>query len=112
MLTAFAAAPTPTTITLIADPQVVAIPIHDNEEDWVDLTKKNTIIYGPSPEIPNNKDYTYLRKTVYDKLVEAQAHLPKGLHFFYMKATEVLLCKKCFLINNYLTLKAASQLDS
>ena len=78
MLTAFA---NTSNILLISDPRVLAIPISDINESWVDLTKQNAIVYGPSPEIPNNKDYTYLRKTVYDKLIMAQNKLPKGLHF-------------------------------
>lgn len=78
MLTCFAATPN---ITLITDPKVLAIPIHDTPDIWVDLTKQKIIVYGPSPEVPNNKDYTYLRKTVYEKLVKAQGKLPKGLHF-------------------------------
>ena len=69
------------TITLISDPKVLAIPIHDTNEPWVNLTKQNRITYGPSPEIPNNKEYTYLRKAVYEKLKRAQNKLPKGLRF-------------------------------
>jgi D-alanyl-D-alanine dipeptidase len=68
-------------ITLISDPKVLIIPISDSKESWVDLTKQNKIAYGPSPEIPNNKDYTHLRKSIYDKLIIAQKKLPKGLHF-------------------------------
>ncbi|KTD83051.1 M15 family metallopeptidase [Legionella waltersii] len=68
-------------ITLISDPKVLMIPIHDTHETWVDLTKQSKLAYGPSPEIPNNTDYTHLRKTIYDKLIIAQKKLPKGLHF-------------------------------
>jgi len=78
MFTAFA---NPSTIILISDPNVLAIPISDIKEPWVDLSQHKTIVYGPSPEIPNNKDYTWLRTTVYEKLMMAQNKLPKGLHF-------------------------------
>lgn len=91
MLTAFATTPD---ITLISDPRVLAIPVHDNQEAWVDLTKQKTIVYGPSPEIPDNKDYTWLRKTVYDKLVEAQSRLPKGLHFCLYEGYRSLALQK------------------
>lgn len=39
------------------------------------------LAYGPSPEVPNNTDYTKLRKTVYEKLTQAQKLLPAALHF-------------------------------
>ena len=91
MLTAFVA---PSDILLISDPNVLAIPIHDKKETWVDLTRQKTIVYGPSPEIPNNKDYTYLRKTVYEKLVEAQSKLPKGLHFCLYEGYRSLALQK------------------
>lgn len=68
-------------IVLIADPRVLAIAIHENHEPMVDLTKQKVIKYGPSPLIPNNTNYTKMRKTVYDKLVQAQKLLPKGLRF-------------------------------
>lgn len=68
-------------ITLIADPKVTHITIHENYEPLVDLRKTKDIIYGPSPEIPNNTDYTFMRKTVYEKLKQANALLPKSIHF-------------------------------
>ncbi|RUR07205.1 M15 family metallopeptidase [Legionella sp. km772] len=68
-------------IVLIASPEVLAIPIIDNHEPMVNLITQKTIAYGPSPEIPNNIDYTKMRETVYKKLVKAQNLLPKGLHF-------------------------------
>jgi zinc D-Ala-D-Ala dipeptidase len=68
-------------ITLIADPKVIAIPIQECGDPFVDLKEQSTIDYGPSPEIPNNTDYTKMRKTVYEKLVEAQELLPTGVRF-------------------------------
>lgn len=91
MFTVFAAIPN---ITLISDPKVLAIPIHDNQDTWVDLTKQNAIVYGPSPEVPNNKDYTYLRKTVYEKLIESQRKLPKGLRFCLYEGYRSLVLQK------------------
>jgi zinc D-Ala-D-Ala dipeptidase len=66
-------------IILITDPRVIVISIIDNKEPLVDLKEQGTIAYGPSPEIPNNADYTKMRKTVYDKLIQAQTFLPNGL---------------------------------
>jgi D-alanyl-D-alanine dipeptidase len=68
-------------ITLIADPKVLAIPIIENNDPLVDLKDQAAIDYGPSPEIPNNTDYTKMRNTVYDKLIEAQNLLPQGIRF-------------------------------
>lgn len=65
----------------LADPEIIAIPIMDNHEQLVDLKDQLIISFGPSPEIPNNTDYTKMRKTVYEKLVQAQYLLPSGLRF-------------------------------
>jgi D-alanyl-D-alanine dipeptidase len=75
---AYASAPP---IVLIASPEVLAVPIKDNREPMIDLNKQSVIALGPSPEIPNNTDYTKMRESVYKKLVKAQSLLPKGLHF-------------------------------
>ena len=64
--------------TSIVDPQVLNIPIGDTHEPLVDLKHQTTIAYGPSPEIPNNQDYTKMRQGVYDRLVRAQESLPPG----------------------------------
>lgn len=64
---------------LIADPCIIAIPIKDNQEPLVDLREQEVILYGDSPEIPNNTDYIKVRSTVYEKLMQAQASLPDGL---------------------------------
>jgi len=69
----------PQHITLIADPKVLSIPIKDNAEPLVDLRQDKKISIGPSPEIPDNTNYTFMRKTVYDKLLQANAKLPAGL---------------------------------
>lgn len=61
---------------LPTDRRIAAIPIQENGEPFVDLRQDGKIVIGPSPEIPNNRDYTFLRKTVYEKLLEAQSLLP------------------------------------
>jgi len=66
-------------IILISDPGVIAIPILESNEPLIDLKDQSLIPYGPSPEIPNNRDYTKMRRTIYEKLVQAQALLPKGV---------------------------------
>lgn len=73
-------------IVLIADPRVLKIPIQDNGEPLVDLRDQTVLKFGPSPEIPNNTDYTKMRKSVYDLLVKAQSLLPEGYQFCLYEA--------------------------
>lgn len=101
-MTAFAA---PAGITLISDPKVLSIPIHENNEPWVDLRQQKAIVYGPSPEIPNNQDYTFLRKTVYEKLKLAQNQLPKGLHFCLYEGYRSLHVQKMIFEKQYSNVK-------
>ena len=91
----------PLNVTLIADPIVLKIPIRDNHEDLVDLRKQKDIIYGPSPEIKNNTNYTFLRKTVYEKLKEANNQLPKGVHFCLYEGYRSLSLQKMIFEEQY-----------
>lgn len=66
---------------LLVDPKVLSIAVIEENEQMVDLKDQNIILFGSSPEIPNNQDYTKLRQTVYEKLCMAQKFLPKNLQF-------------------------------
>lgn len=68
-------------ILFLADPQIIAIPIEENNDPLIDLKDQNIISFGSSPEIPNNTDYTKMRQSVYEKLIQAQDLLPIGLKF-------------------------------
>lgn len=81
-------------VTLISDPKILSIPIQESTEPWFDLRKQDSIVLGPSPEIPNNQDYTYLRKTVYEKLKLAQSKLPPGYHFCLYEGYRSLALQK------------------
>lgn len=81
-------------IIFIADPEIIAMPIRENHEPMIDLRHQNIIVFGPSPEIPNNTDYTKMRKTVYEKLVKAQSLLPEGLKFCIYEAYRSLALQK------------------
>lgn len=94
------------TILLIADPKVLAIPIMGNHEPMVELKKQSDIAYGPSPEIPNNTDYTKMRKTVYEKLKQAQALLPQGLHFCLYEGYRSLQLQKTLFDARFAKVKA------
>ena len=88
-------------IILIADPRILAISIKENADMMVDLRQQNIIAIGPSPEIPNNTDYTKMRKTVYEKLVQAQELLPKGLFFCLYEAYRSLALQQTLFENRY-----------
>lgn len=92
-------------IVLIADPSVLAIPVIDNNESMVDLKNQTIIVHGPSPEIPNNTDYTKVRETVYKKLVKAQSLLPKGLHFCLYEGYRSLQLQKALFDERFAKVK-------
>ena len=79
----------------------MAVNIIDNKEPLIDLIDQDDIIYGPSPEVPNNTDYTKLRKTVYEKLIQAQALLPQGLYFCIFEGYRSLYLQKFLFDNRY-----------
>lgn len=95
-------------IVLIAAPSVLAIPIQENNEPLVDLVKQKDIAYGPSPIVPDNKDYTKMRKTVYDKLLKAQTTLPDGLKFCLYEGTRSLKLQQSIFQARYDLLHKAS----
>jgi D-alanyl-D-alanine dipeptidase len=68
------------------DPRVLSIPIQDNQEPMIDLLEQDIILFGASPEVLNNRDYTKMRVTVYNKLVTAQQRLPVKLRFCLYEA--------------------------
>jgi len=69
-------------IVYIADPEILAIAIDENNEPLVDIKELNSLKYGPPPECPQTLNYyTKIRKTVYDKLLQAQEKLPTAWQF-------------------------------
>lgn len=68
-------------VILIAAPEVLAIPIVENHDPLIDIKNNDEIAIGPSPEIPNNTDYTKMRSDVYQRLLAAQQLLPSHLRF-------------------------------
>lgn len=89
----------------INDIGVLNIPIVENNDPLVDLREQNIIAFGPSHEIPNNTDYTYLRRTVYDKLAEAQNLLPSDLKFCLYEGYRSLELQKKLFDDRYQKLK-------
>ncbi len=82
---------------LITDQRVLSVPIVEKKEPLIDLREKGGLALGPSPEIPNNTDYTFVRKSVAEKLLQAQKKLPHGLQFkLYEGYRSLSLQKKIF----------------
>lgn len=81
-------------IVLIADPEILAIPVVENHEPLLDLKEQTQIAFGPSPEIPNNTDYTQMRRTVYEKLLQAQSFLPQGIKLALYEGLRSLTLQK------------------
>ena len=94
-------------IILIADQRILAVPIQENHEPIVELKNQSIIAVGPSPEIPNNTDYTKLRKTVYEKLVRAETLLPKGKHFCLYEGYRSLSLQAMLFDHRFKIVKAA-----
>jgi zinc D-Ala-D-Ala dipeptidase len=93
-------------IVLIADSRVLAIDIEDNREPMINLRNQKEIALGPSPEIPNNQDYTLVRKTVYEKLKQAQSYLPQHLHFCLYEGYRSLSLQKFLFEKRYEKVKS------
>ena len=91
----------PDSVILIADPKILSIPVGHSDEPLVDLKQQNMIQYGSSPEIPNNQDYTFVRKTVYEKLVAAQQQLPAGYHFCLYEGYRSMSLQKMLFDTHY-----------
>jgi zinc D-Ala-D-Ala dipeptidase len=69
-------------ILYIADPEILAVPIVECEEPLIDIKDHDELRYGPPPECELTATcYTKMRKTVYEKLCQAQKQLPKGWRF-------------------------------
>lgn len=98
MTTAYAA---PENITLIADPKVLSIAIKESNESCIDLRKQTAIQFGPSPEIPDNTDYTFMRQEIYNRLIEAQKLLPHDIKFCIYEAYRSLKLQKALFGERY-----------
>jgi zinc D-Ala-D-Ala dipeptidase len=92
-------------ITLLIDPHVLAMPIKEQGEPMVDLINQPGLLFGPSPEIPNNTDYTKMRRTVYQKLLAAQQVLPDRLQLCIYECYRSLALQEQLFNDRYTILK-------
>lgn len=98
---------TPEEILLIASQKILTVPIFENQDPLVDLLSQSKILFGESPEIPNNTDYTKMRKTVYEKLIQAQRKLPDGLRFCLYEAYRSLKLQEMLFNNRFSQIKSS-----
>jgi D-alanyl-D-alanine dipeptidase len=69
-------------IIYIADPEILAIPIAECNEPLIDAKNSDELLYGPPPESELTAPcYTKMRKSVFEKLCQAQKELPNGWRF-------------------------------
>lgn len=69
-------------LPIINQEKVNNISIRESNEILIDLKEQTELTYGPPPDTPlTQKDYTKLRKTVYEKLCLAQKQLPNNWRF-------------------------------
>lgn len=69
-------------IIFIADTKITSIPIIECNEPLVNIKYEDNLQYGPAPECElTASDYTKIRKSIFEKLLKAQADLPKGWRF-------------------------------
>ncbi|MCE3045579.1 M15 family metallopeptidase [Legionella sp. 16cNR16C] len=93
-------------IVLIAAPEVLAVPVVENHNPLIDIKGDNRILIGPSPEIPDNTDYTQMREEVFHRLLKAQSLLPAGLQFCLYEAYRSLDLQKALFDERYEQLQA------
>ena len=89
----------------LVDQRVLSIPIQEAHEPLIDLREQSIILFGPSPEIPNNQDYTKVRNSIYQKLIEAQKALPSGLKFCLYEGYRSLKLQQKLFDDRYQLLK-------
>lgn len=92
-------------IVLIADPRVLEIPLVESQEDLTDLRNQSTILVGPSPEIENNTCYTFVRKSVFERLLIAQKILPSHLRLCLYEGLRSLSLQKQLFLSRWAKVK-------
>ncbi len=89
-------------IIYIADPEILAIPILECDEPLIDVKSSNELHYGPPPECELTANcYTKIRQTVFEKLCQTQADLPKGWRFRLYEGFRSLAVQKMLFDDEY-----------
>lgn len=91
---------------VINEKEINNIPINENNEPLIDLKEQNELAYGPPPDTPlTMNDYTKIRKTIYEKLCQAQNKLPNGWKFRIYEGLRSLNVQKILFDSLYNSLK-------
>ncbi|WP_133140484.1 M15 family metallopeptidase [Legionella genomosp. 1] len=97
----------------INEKEINNIPICENNEPLIDLKEQSELAYGPPPDTPLTKnDYTRLRKTVYEKLCQAQNNLPNGWKFRIYEGLRSLNVQKVLFDSFYESLKLKNSVQA
>ena len=67
-------------LVLMGDPRVAAIPVRECGDELID-TRVDGVLASTPDVNPGNSTYAYLRRSVAERLVQAQDALPDGLGF-------------------------------
>ncbi|KQX57413.1 MULTISPECIES: M15 family metallopeptidase [unclassified Streptomyces] len=73
-----------TKIVLMSDPRVAAVPVAECGERLVDVRRGGALLVDTRKQDPADA-FAYLREGVLDRLVEAQAKLPRGLRLLFVE---------------------------
>lgn len=71
-------------IVLIADPEVLAIPIRENREEMVNL-RSFSDIHIDERKSESSKMFSYVRTSLAHKLLEVERSLPYGIHLLIIE---------------------------
>ena len=86
----------------ITDPEILAVSIVECHEPLIDLKIDQRVTYGPPPECEETRDdYTKLRKTVLEKLCQAQSDLPEGWKFRLFEGFRSIKVQQFIFDNEY-----------
>jgi D-alanyl-D-alanine dipeptidase len=97
-------------IVLISDPRIIAIPIEESHEECVDLLSESSglmVDISRSQIDSRSTAFATARRTVAQKLVQAQQSLPHGLHLFIKEAYRPLSIQQASFENYAATLQKA-----
>ncbi|MEU7022583.1 M15 family metallopeptidase [Streptomyces sp. NPDC046203] len=73
-----------TEIVLMSDPKIAAIPVVECGERLVDVRRGDSLLVDTREQDPADV-FAYLREGVLERLVKAQAMLPKGLRLLFVE---------------------------
>ncbi|CAL9550379.1 M15 family metallopeptidase [Streptomyces cellulosae] len=74
-----------TEIVLMSDPKVAAVPVQECGERLVDLRRDGRLLIDERKWEDSAGAFAYLREGVLDRLLEAQAGLPRGMRLLFVE---------------------------